>query len=223
VRLPVLVWTGLLLLAAGPAPGEVFTFPSLDRTYRDVASDLGTVQEGFLTFEVTSPANTLVVTGHRLTLAPSPAGGWAAELELEVRGAADLLLRPASGGKEGVAFRDQVVVPPQRLQMAGRLAVEPASAGFRVTVLEAPPTLQVAIESQLGGQLLGFCEGLTAFLGGADCGALERALSSVAVPLPRPGTRIDVPAGVLTEEEAAGLAAFLVRGTATGALPSDSR
>lgn len=188
-----------LLAATGVDAQSVIGVPAaveiaaLNGTFEDLASELGSVEAGGLTLDLVSPRNRLTIHRNRLSLRPGPgAGELVGLLELELDGDGDV---EAWIEGTGEPIRDRVAAPRQTVRVASTLRVERAEAGYRVTLLDPPPSVPVEVESGLGRQLLGVCEGLAALpFFAVDCDGLERTLEVVEVPLPAAGEGFDVPA-----------------------------
>lgn len=210
-RLRAFVVPTLALLVLVP-PGEAaesFSFPSLDRAYHDVADRLAPIREGPLTLRLRSPSNVVRVDGHRLRLEPLGDGAFHGRLDLTVRGGGELVGEVDVGGLV-TPVKDRLVLPRQSLEVPARVAIEARPDGFAVTLLERPDRLEVLIQSQLGNRLVGWCEQLgVLLLAVIECGQLDRAVTSVLVPLPPPGEAYLLPADALTPEERSRLERFL--------------
>jgi hypothetical protein len=173
-----------------PAPstaGADFRFTCLDHAYSQpvVAAP---IEAGKLSVQLASPRNKLVLRSHRLRLAPTYAdGSYAAELTVEFFGKGRLSADVDLAGY-GHRFEEELLVPPQTRVLGGRVRVERAGGGYRITPLSLPRTMTVAIRSRLGDDVVGLCERLAAVpFSSLDCGGLDRALSTAVVPLPAPG------------------------------------
>lgn len=188
---------------------STFSFPSLERSYHDVADELAPVQQGPLTLRLRSPSNVVLVESHRVRLEPLGDGQFRGRLELTVRGGGELVGEADVAGMV-TPVRDRLVLPRQRFEVPGRVVIESRPSGFAITPLELPSRLEVLIQSQLGNRLVGWCEQLgLLMLPALECGELEDSVTRVLVPLPSPGETLLLPFELLTEEERGRLEAFL--------------
>ncbi len=200
----VAAWTlvGLLLSAASPLQADDgIELSFLTGTYRDLASQLEPIEQSGLTVKVSSPEHRLTVHGNRFWLTPEGGGEALARIEVDLDGEGLLEARLESAGI-GSDFDDQVVLPRQTLELAGRIKVERASDQLIFTVLEAPAEISLQIDSGLAGQLVGVCP-LFGKLLPVDCGTLRTSLSRVDVPLPEAGEQFKLPVDRLSAAELA--------------------
>ncbi len=205
----------LMAAQALPAAGAEHAQPQilrsdrLNRTYEDLASDIAAVSLGALTVKLTLTSHRLEIIEHRLELSPRSDGTHDASVIAQIRGEAHLLARIEIGGLPG-ELEDQITVPLQEARLAGRLQIERVAAGYVVTPLELPECLELAIESRLGGQLVALCESFSFLaLGGVACEGLDRALSTLRLPLPPPGEARLIEKDELTEREQRQIEAYL--------------
>jgi hypothetical protein len=164
-----------------------FAFRRLDHAYgQPVAA--APVRAGKLVVRLASPRNKIVLRSHRLRLAPTYAdGSYAAELTVDFFGKGRLVADVDLAGY-GHRFEEEVLVPPQTKVLGGRVRVARSAGGYLVTPLSLPATLAVRIQSQVGNDVVGFCERLAAVpFSDLDCDGLDRALSTAVVPLPPAG------------------------------------
>jgi hypothetical protein len=198
-----------LLVAATPAPpaerGIELAF--LNQTYTDLDADLAPIQEGPLSVRLSSPSHRVTLHRNRLVLTPRADGDPDAWVGAEFEGAGDLVA-DLQGGTVGTQLRDRVVVPRQSVQMRGKLRVARDAEGYRLRVLEAPPSVPVRIRSDLIDRCVGICKGL-GLLAVVDCGRLERALSTVRVPIPSEQAILRLPRERLSETDRAYLDRFV--------------
>jgi len=172
-----------LLVAATPAPpaGQGIELAHLNETYTDLDADLAPIQEGPLSVRLSSPSHRLTLHRNRLVLTPSADGDPDAWVGAEFEGAGDLVA-DLEGGTMATQLQDHVVVPRQTVQLRGKVRVARDAESYRLHVLEAPPSVPVRIRSGLVGRCVAVCRGL-GLLAVVDCGRLERALSTVQVPI----------------------------------------
>ncbi len=204
------VLTALLLLTGGPGIGQAPSAPAsaapgplrferLNRDYRNVVSEIEPIRQGAATIRLSSPRHTLTVRDHLLRLEPGPGGSHSAELRLDVSGTGWLIADVDIAGLGG-RFQDEVQVPAQSRTIEGRVRLRKTAEGYLVTPEQLPQQVPVRVRSNLAGDIVALCEGAS-LLTGMDCGALERSLSTVQVPLPEPGESYLLENAELTADE----------------------
>lgn len=198
-----------LLVAAAPAPPAErgIELAYLNDTYTDLDADLAPIQEGPLSVRLSSPSHRLTLHRNRLVLTPSAERDPNAWVEAEFEGAGDLVA-DLQGGTVGTQLRDRVVVPRQSVQLRGKLRVERDAESYQLRVLEAPPSVPVRIRSGLIDRCVAICRGL-GLLAVVDCGRLERALSTVQVPIHSDQAALRIPRDRLSETDRAYLDRFV--------------
>jgi hypothetical protein len=172
-----------LLVAATPAPpaDPGVELAHLNQTYADLDLDLAPIREGPLSVQLSSPRHRITLHGNRLVLRSNASGDPDVWVEAEFEGAGDLVADVGSGSMT-TRFRDHVVAPRQVLRERGRARITRDAEGYTLRLLEAPPSVPVRIRSGVVGRCVALCNGL-GLLAVVDCGRLERALSTVRVPL----------------------------------------
>lgn len=209
-----LLASALALGLACSAEAAQFGFSRLNRTH--TATEIAAAPREWGPFRVLLRARDarLTVLSHRLDLTPSPDGSHRARLVARGEGAGTLLAKVEALGL-GTEQSDQMSAPAQEHDVAGRVWVSRETDRYRVTVAELPREVTVQVRSQLGERLVGWCEGMPLLSAlGADCGGLRRALSSVSVPLPRPGEVYEVLRSELTVDEQRALDKYLAAAAA---------
>ena len=198
-----------LLMAATPAPpadqGIELTY--LNQTHTNMDFDLAPIQEGMLSIQLSSPSHRLTLHRNRLVLAPSAGGDSDAWVEAEFEGAGDLIA-DVEGGSLATQLRDHVEVPRQTAQLRGKARVTRDAEGYGLRVLEAPPSVPVRIRSGIVDRCVALCRGL-GLLAVLDCGRLERALSTVQVPIPPDQSTLRIPHARLSATDRAYLDRFV--------------
>jgi hypothetical protein len=171
---------------AASAPGQ-FEFGRLNRSYRDVVSEIEPIRQGPITVRLSSPRQELVVRDHLLRLEPGPGGSHSAELRVDVSGKGWLVADVDVAGIGG-RLEDEVTVPPQSQTVEGRAKIRKVAEGYEITPEQLPKSVRVRIRSGIGSRLVDFCDRATGLLfSDMDCGGLDRALSTAVVPLPAAG------------------------------------
>jgi hypothetical protein len=144
-----------------------------------------------------------------VTLEPRGDGSHTARLELELLGKGWLVGDIAAGGLT-TRIQDELLVPPQTLDLGGRVHLARAAQGYTLTALESPPRVEVAIRSRVATDLVGWCDRMSMLaLALFDCGGLDRALSRVVVPLPAAGESFFLADEELTDADRAALDRYL--------------
>lgn len=205
-------WALACILALGWtawAAAAEFRFSRLDQTH--TATEVAAVPREWGPFRVHLRARDarLTVLSHRLDLTPLADGSHRARLVARGEGGGTLLAKVEALGL-GTEQSDQVSAPAQEHDLAGRVWVSREKDRYRLTVAELPREVTVQVRSQLGERLVGWCEGMPLLSAlGTDCGGLRRALSSISVPLPRPGEVYEVLRSELTVDEQRALDKYL--------------
>jgi hypothetical protein len=169
-----------------PAPG-LFRFTRLNHSYSQPATAIDPITEGPLTVRLSSPRNKLILSSHSLRLEPGTDGLHTAELEVRFYGKGRVVADVDVSGV-GRRFEEEVLVPPQTKRLEGRVRIARSGDGYLLTPERLPREIRVAIQSQLGNDIVGLCDRLSAVpFSDLDCAGLDRALSTAVVPLPRPG------------------------------------
>jgi hypothetical protein len=180
------------------AAGEELSSSRLNRVYEGSFSDFEAIGAGLLEVRLSAPRFEIELREHRLSLVPRSDGGHDFELMVDFEGHGLLLAELDLLGLPG-AMEDKVILPSQTRRLAGRLKIEPEVEGYRVTLLEAPSHLELAVESRLGEELIKWCGSMP--LLSAGCDALEGGLSRLRIPLPPAGSRHLIGYELLTPDE----------------------
>jgi len=198
-----------LLVAATPDPpaGEGIELAYLNETYTDLDADLAPIQEGPLSVRLSSPSHRLTLHRNRLVLTPSADGDPDAWVGAEFEGAGDLVA-DLQGGTLATQIQDRVVVPRQTVRLRGKLRVTRDADSYTLRALEAPPSVPVQIRSGLIDRCVAICRGL-GLLAVVDCERLERALSTVQVPIRSDQAALRIPHDRLSETDRAYLDRFV--------------
>ncbi len=188
----------LALPAQAREPRLELVFDRFNGTYENLSPEIVPVDTGALGLRLRSERNSVQLFAHRLVLKPRRGGGHEVSAWAEMQADADLEVELLVAGLTN-SLRDEVAAPRQRLAVVGAVEVEPIPEGYLLTILEAPPVIELAIESELGRRLVLLCQSLP--FAGAGCRPLDRALSTVRLPMPRPGERFELPAAELLPGE----------------------
>ena len=172
----------------------------MNGVYEDLDSDLAPIRQGSLTIRVSSPEHRLSVHGNRLQLEPSADGSLAAVMEVDFEGGGRLIADVEGVGR----FEDRVEAPRQTARAAGSVRLARSEEGYLFTVVAADPFVRLEISSGVSRQIAGACRALELIpFVDLPCGGLEKALSTVRVPMPGPGEKFAVAAEALSDEERA--------------------
>ena len=108
----------------------------------------------------------------------------------------------------GTQLRDHVVVPRQTVPLRGKARVAREAESYRLQLLEMPPSVPVRIRSRVVDRCVAICRGL-GLLAVVDCARLERALSTVQVPIRSDQAILRLPKSQLGPTERAYLDRFV--------------
>ncbi len=215
-----LLWSLASLAATDPATGwegvappppetrQLVEFERFNGLYSNPNPELEPVRQGPITIQLRSPENSVELFRHRLALTPLGDGTHRAQLVVDFQGEGKLEADISLAGAV-TRLTDEVHLPRQQLEVIGRIRLERVAVGYRVFAVELPASVQVAIDSRLGGSLMTTCRSLTRFLPLVGCNDLEGALHRATVPLPPPGTELFLSDDLLTPENRAALDGLL--------------
>lgn len=208
-RILLLAPLALLLGAAVQPPGQ-FRFARFNRSYPEVVPQISPIEQGPVTIQLSAPKSNLTLRSHLLRLEPGPRGSHTAELRVEFLGKGWLVADVDVAGLAGTRLQDQVLVPPQAVNLEGRVRLSREPGAYVVTTEQLPSRMRVRIQSGIAGKVVGFCDRIPVLPGAdLDCEGLNRALSTAVVPLPRAGESYLLEDGDLTAEERRQLDTYL--------------
>lgn len=198
-----------LLVAATPAPPEDpgIELAFLNQTHTNLDIELAPIREGPLAIHLSSPSHQMTLHRNRLVLSPSAGEDPDARVAAEFEGAGDLVA-DVEGGSLATRLRDHVVAPRQIVELRGKARVTRDAEGYTLRVMEAPPSVPVRIRSGVVGRCVALCRGL-GLLAVVDCARLERALSTVRVPLRSDQATLRLPRAQLRASDRAYLDRFV--------------
>jgi hypothetical protein len=200
--------------APAAAPPGQFAFQRLNRSYGEVVSEIEPIRQGPVSVRLSSPRHDLTVRSHLLRLEPGAGGSHSAELRVDFMGKGWLVADVNVAGIAGIGGRleDEVTVPLQSQTVEGRVKLHKVAEGYLVTPEQLPRRLAVRARSGVGTRIVGFCDrAALVLLSNLDCPALDRALSTLVVPLPPPGESYLLAESDLTVEERRRIDAYLAR------------
>jgi hypothetical protein len=182
--LSALVALPMLGSAHSATAAEPLRFEKLNRTYSDFVPPLETVERAGVKVRLASPKQTLLLRDHRVRLAPQGGGLFAGDVELDVQGKGTLVA-DVEFGPLAERFTEEVIVPPQKISLAGKVRMRRVDGGYELQGVEVPKAVEVAIQSQTLNSILALCDrAAIVSLGAIDCTGLDRALTRPAIPLP---------------------------------------
>lgn len=210
MRRIVFLLSALLLLGAAALPSGNFRFERFNRSYPEVVPEIAPIEQGPVTIQLSAPKSNLTLRSHFLRLEPGPGGSHTAELRVEFLGKGWLVADVDVAGLAGTRLQDQVLVPPQAVNLEGRVRLSRQPGAYVVTTEQLPSRMRVRIQSGIAGKVVGFCDRIPVLPGtDLDCEGLNRALSTAVVPLPPAGESYLLEDSDLTPEERQQLDAYL--------------
>ncbi len=160
-----------------------FQFDRLNKSYENVAPKIKEAQSGPLIIRLSSPEHQLTLYSHRLEI--QPMGGnniHQIKLSAEIEGRGRLLAEIDLLGLRQT-IKDRFQIPRQKKQLTGKVRIDRETAGYRITPIKTPKSISITIHSDLGLQLVLWCNALPLPL--LDCADLDRVLSQLTLPLPQ--------------------------------------
>lgn len=186
-----------------------FSLPKLNRTYKDLVSDFAPIQQGPMTLTLSSPTQTVVLKNNRAKLTAREDGTYDAAMSLEFLGKGWLTGDIEMAG-QGTRLQDELIVPQQTLDIAGRVRIKATETGYSITTLTLPAELGLTVKSGIAARFVTWCDRLSLVpFSNLDCTGLERSMSEVKVPLPPAGETYVLPYEELGAEERQALDEFL--------------
>ncbi len=188
-------------------PPKHLQFDRLNKTYENVAPKIKTVQSGPLIIRLSSPEHRLTLYSHALEIQHGKNDLHQIQLSAEIEGEGRLLAEIDLLGLRQ-EIKDRFQIPRQKKQIPGKIRVDREATGYRITPIEIPKNVTIAIHSDLGKQLVLWCKALPLPL--MDCDDLDRMLSQLTLPLPQDKTFL-IKNTDLRPEERAVLDQYLVK------------
>ncbi len=188
-------------LAAGAADDgwTTFEFEAYNREYVDLRTSTRWKREGAIQATLSSPAHRLTVRDHTVDLRPGPDGTYHARVRVNFSGEGDVVAEIGMAGAE-TRLEDHVTAPQQEIQVDARLRFTRVEGGYEIETVELQESVEVEIESRLGGQIASICDTALALLG-ADCSAVLAMFNSATIDLPEPGGVYFIPEEKLSRAE----------------------
>jgi hypothetical protein len=178
-----------VLSAAGAADERELHLSKFNHVYSDLAGQLAPLEAPPVTVQLASSHQTILVKDNVVKLRPLGGGRFAGSLSVNVLGKGDVTADVDFGGGASQRLNDELLVPPQWVEVAGIVRMSRAQGGYRIVTEQLPKTVKVAIRSHLVGQLLQVCSGASLLtLGSLDCNPVADELENPALPLPAPGS-----------------------------------
>ncbi|MEM7587545.1 MAG: hypothetical protein AAF560_29425 [Acidobacteriota bacterium] len=141
-------------LASGADEPATLELSYLNGVYRDLDANLQPIRQGGIVILVSSPEHRLEVHGNRLSFRANGDGTVDAEMEVDFEGGGELIADVQGIGR----FTDRVVAARQTARAAGTVRLAHAEGGYELTVVDAEPSTELRIRSQLADQVVGVCE-----------------------------------------------------------------
>lgn len=200
---PLLFCAFLLLPLAAVA--ETIEIRAANGTYSQLGAQLQPIVQGPFTITVASPRHEIKVHANRLDLqkARDPLTV-DARFEVELEGFGDLIADVVGPNDTRSHFEERVTARRQRIRVAASMRLQRVPQGYMWTLVESySPSIDFVIESGLSSKLVATCQvlELLPIVGVIDCDALEKALTTIKVPMPAAGTQWLVVPEKLTENE----------------------
>jgi hypothetical protein len=173
--------SAVLLGAAAP---DAMRFGKLNRTYADFVPAFEEYVQGGIRVRLSSPKQALVLRDNRVRLTPEAGGLFAGAVELDVQGKGTLVA-DLDFGPLAERLTEEVIVPPQTIQVAGKVRLRRVAGGYEIVPVELPASIAVAIQSPRVNTILTLCDQAALLsLGSIQCAGLDRAMTRPSIPLP---------------------------------------
>ena len=211
-----LVASWLLLLSVAPTFAQdtdtvtSLQFERLNRSYSGVVNEMVPVSQGGVGVRLRAPNHRLTIRGHHVDLEHKGDGLHAVTVEVEFLGLAHIVADLEVAGMT-TAMEDDIVIPLQTRSVEALVRFESAPEGYFITLSDLPRSVPVAIESELGGSIVTWCDGVLGLLG-FDCHPLESLFSRAIVPMPEKNSIFLLEREELTGAEQDQLDAYLSAG-----------
>ena len=210
---PAICLVGIVVCAPNLWAQETLHFDALDRTYSEFVEELAPIQLSSLTVVLRSPEHSMSLESHSARLTPLGDSRYDTIVTFSFHGQGMLDADVTIGLVES-QLQDQITLPQQSLQLAGRVHIESGESGYTIRLIESfQETADVQIESQIASRIIPLCKQLAFVLVSLPCDILQEALSVVRVPIPQPGTTFFLSRTELTGEEASHFDAYLAKGS----------
>lgn len=188
---------------AVPSGAETIEIRSVNREYAQLNAPIVPITQGPFTIKVASPQHSLRVHANRLDL-EKVGDRLAARFEVDFEGFGHLIADIEGPNNYQTHLEDRVIAPRQKVRSAADVRLVKAANGYYLTLLQSTSsTIDVVVESGLVGQVVGACRLFEVIpaLGLLGCNALESALTTLRIPMPRAGTNWLIANDQLTESE----------------------
>lgn len=187
---------------------ETLRFPERNGEYGDFAPNMQPAVRGPLVIRLSSSSERLLLADHALVLEPIEGDLHAFGLTAEIEGEGDLEARIEIAGSSS-RLADHVTLPRQNVYVSGTARIWPDGDGWLMTLVERPDAVELDGESELAEDLGGWCERtMILSLLGIACDGLSGLLSTVSIPMPKPGEEFRLERSQLTEDERAVVDAY---------------
>ncbi len=195
-------------LAAPPGARE-FHFSKLNRIYDNLAGATVPVDMSPIKVLLSSSHERVLVKDNSVHLQPLGGDRFAGSVDLDLLGEGHVVADVDLAG-QSQRLTDEVLLPPQRVSVAGVVRLSRAAGGYRIVTEKLPPSVRVSIRSHVVDQLLDTCSAASLIsLGSLDCKPVAEALQRPEVPLPGPGSQFFLSDDDLTPGDRQALDALL--------------
>ena len=177
------------------------TSDRVNGVHEDLDIDISPIEFGPVIIRLSTPSYRLEVLEHELQLGAVGNGVEAGRVKARFSGKAHLVAELGVGDVTS-EIEDDIELPLQEIDLAGRVELVREGDGYRVTTLETPSHVEVEVESDLAERLELLCRGFAVMaMGSIDCESLDQSLTRINLPLPEPGRQFFVSASDLTPHE----------------------
>jgi hypothetical protein len=185
-----------------------FEFEAYNREYVDLRTSTRWERRTPILATVTSPSHRLSIRDHTVDLRPAPNGTYETRVRVNFSGEGEIVAE--IGGAGATRLEDRVSAPLQEVQVNARIRFRSVEGGYEVDTVEMQESVEVAIESELGGRIVELCRSALALLG-ADCRGVRAMFSSATIDLPEAGGSYFIAEDRLSRSERVRLDRFLKR------------
>lgn len=185
--------------AAAEDEWTTFEFESYNGEYVNIRSNAQWERDGAVQATLSSPTHRLTIRDHSVELQPAAEETYQARIRVNFSGEGDVIAELAMVGAD-TTLEDHVTAPQQEVEVNARLRFRQVDGGYEVETVELQESIEVQIESRLGGQIAGVCKSALAFLG-VQCRGIDSMFSTATIRLPEPGATYFIPDEKLSKAE----------------------
>jgi hypothetical protein len=185
-----------------------FEFEAYNREYVDLRTSTRWERRSPIRATLSSPSHRLSIRDHSVDLRPAANGTYEARVRINFSGEGQIAAE--IGGAGATRLEDHVSAPQQEVEVNARIRFHRVEGGYEIDTVEMQESVEVAIESELGGQIVELCRTALALLG-ADCRGVRSMFSSATIDLPEAGGSYFISEDRLSRSERLRLDRFLER------------